>query len=263
MSAKQLERLRKIVDRVGIALVYPLQGKRLPSLWSELYPGAKMDWAWDEDADPRVAEVWRLREELARSGTVAYAKWFQGRATFFSHDVFLAMLGRFETRGDPFRGLPDEAVTILDALRERSPQSTKELKASTDLRGREHERAFTRATKALWARLLLVGTGEVDDGAFPSLLYGATELVFEDLWRARTKVPARAKAALAQVLEAEPAWQREVDRSCRAIEEATAALRAPRARAKSVAARSSYEEQERGPGVSMGDEIDGAGEGDD
>lgn len=252
MSARKVDRVRKIVDEVGIALVYPIEGKKLPSLWSELYPRVKMDWAWDEDADPRVAELWHLREELARSGEVAYAKWFQGRATFFSLEIFHAMLGAFEAAGDPFRALPDEAITILESLRERSPQSTKELKASTDLRGRDHERAFTRATKALWARLLIVGVGEQADGAFPSLLFGATELIFEDIWRKRAKVPAPAKKKLEDVLRANPPFDREFGRSWRSVHDADKQLRTAQNRKRRVVKRAEYEEKERGPGISMG-----------
>ncbi len=36
--------------------------------------------------------------------------------------------------------------------------------------------------KELWSRLLIMGVGEVDDGAFPSLNMSATRLRFEDLW---------------------------------------------------------------------------------
>jgi len=51
--------------------------------------------------------------------------------------------------------------------------------------------------KELFMRLLIVGFGEVEDGAFPSLAVGATELVFEDLWREGSQMSApRAKATL-------------------------------------------------------------------
>jgi hypothetical protein len=34
----------------------------------------------------------------------------------------------------------------------------------------------------LFFRLLIVGLGEVEDGAFPSLAVGATTLLYDDLW---------------------------------------------------------------------------------
>ena len=57
------------------------------------------------------------------------------------------------------------------------------MKELTDLQGRLHEAEYSRATKELFTRLWIVGFGEVDDGAFPSLAVGATELIFDDLWR--------------------------------------------------------------------------------
>ena len=214
MKRSTIDRARRIVDRLGISLVYPIDNKPEPrSLWSELHPGVPMEWSWDEDADPRVADVWHLRERLARSHDVAYAKWFRGRATFFSLPVFHAILGRLAEAGDVLGGLPREAVEILELLRERSPLSTKEIRALADLRGKEQEALFNRAMKALWTRLLIVGTGEVPDGAFPSLAVGATELLFEDTWNARHEVPEDARRQLDAVLARSPAFARELRRS--------------------------------------------------
>ena len=162
MRMRAIERARNAIDDAGIALVYPVPNHpAFPSLWSALYPKSKMEWAWDWDADPRVAEVWHLRERLAHSHEVAYAKWFRGRATFFSLPVFTAIHGRIAKAGDPFADLPHAANDILDLLRGRSPLSTKEVRAGTDLRGKDNERVFTHAMKALWSKLLIVGTGSV------------------------------------------------------------------------------------------------------
>lgn len=207
----RLSTLQRIVDRLGIVLVYPLPNA--PSLWSELYPDARMDWDWSEDADPRIAELWHGRERLAKSTDVAYAKWFRGRATFFSLPVFHAMLGRLAAAGDVFGGLPFEASHLLELLRESSPLSTKALRAAADLRGKAQERVYTHAMKELWSRLLVVGMGEVADGAFPSLEIAATEAVFEDLFLARDDVPADADAKLEAALVRTPAFRRTLDRT--------------------------------------------------
>lgn len=198
--------------------MYPIANKTdPPSLWADLYENAPMDWAWDEDADPRVADTWHLRRELAESHDVAYAKWFRGRATFFALPVLQAILGRLSKAGDLEAGLPHEAREILAILRERSPLSTKELRAAADLRGKPHERIFTHAMKALWARLLVVGTGEVDDGAFPSLAVAATDLVFEDVFAARHDVGKEAEERLDAALAASRSFARELDRSLAAV----------------------------------------------
>src|SRR5262245_39894917 len=81
------------IQRHGMLLVFPIDNAREPkSLWSVFYPRAKMRWEWDENGDDRVSRLWHLREELSRSGRVVYGKWFRGRATFFSRDLFRALL---------------------------------------------------------------------------------------------------------------------------------------------------------------------------
>ncbi len=142
-----------------------------------------MKWEWDSGGDNRVSLLWHLREELSRSGEVVYAKWFRGRATFFSKEVFVAALARlwFQLPGAEAR-MGRTAREVLAALELNSPLSTKELKAETDLKGKNNEPHYERALKQLWQRLLVVGYGEKDDGAFPSLRVGATATLFEDLW---------------------------------------------------------------------------------
>ncbi len=174
----------KHIDRYGMLLTYPLHNEKEPaSLWSCFYPQSKMKWEWDSGGDDRVAQLWRLREELSRSGRVVYAKWFRGRATFFSREIFTAALVSlwFAHRAETTL-LPRTSQEQLSALEMNSPLSTKELKLETDLRGKDNERDYEKGLRPLWERGLIVGFGEKEDGAFPSLMMGATSLLFEDLW---------------------------------------------------------------------------------
>ena len=227
-----------MIDERGILLVYPLANQaRPPSIWSELWPKTKMRWDWDQGADTRVVDLWHLKNVLAAKADVAYAKWFRDRATFFSLPVFHALLGEVASE----QGLGNEARDILALLRERSPLSTKQIRAEAGLQGKATQGAFDRAMKQLWRRLLIVGIGEVADGAFPSLLVSATDHVFEDLWATRAKVPPKARAALADAFAYEPKWKEFASK----LE-----VKAPRARKSRDA-----DDRERGPGISMRDEI--------
>jgi len=173
----------KAIDRYGMLLVFPIDNAKEPrSLWSVTYPRSKMRWEWDEGGDNRVGELWHLREQLSRSGKVIYGKWFRGRATFMSKDLFRALLALY-SRQPKFFALSRDARELLALLKENSPQSTKELKRATNLIGRALEPTYTRALKELWDRLLVVAVGEVDEGAFPSLAVGAVSLIFEELYR--------------------------------------------------------------------------------
>lgn len=167
------------VNKRGMLLVYPINNKpEPPSLWSEFYRD-EMRWEWDSGADDRVSQIWHLRERLSTSNKVVYTKWFRGRATLISFELFPALV-RLLSGTDAT--LSFQARDVLDLLREDSPLSTKALKRMTDLQGRENERTYTVALKQLWARALIVGYGEVDEGAFPSLAVGSAQVLFENQW---------------------------------------------------------------------------------
>lgn len=171
------------IQKQGILLVYPLDNKREPlSIWSELYPRTKMRWEWDSGGDHKVSDLWILREELSRSRQVVYAKWFRGRATFFSRDIFRSLLRYFSSMEFAESLRASDAARILETLEMDSPLSTKQLKEAVELQGRLFEAQYNRAMKPLWQRLLIVGFGEMDDSSFPSLQMGATKHLFEDLW---------------------------------------------------------------------------------
>jgi hypothetical protein len=208
LEAKALDAVRER----GALLVYPIANRKAPSsLWSVLYPRSPMHWAWDETADDRVVGLWHLRERLARGRKVVYAKWFRGRAVFFSRALFTDMLAAMA----PWTASPSlEAREILGMLEESSPQSTKTVRREAGLGGKLGERVWQRAMAELWDALLVVGTGEVDDGAFPSLEIGATRLIFEDLWdEAATRDRAQASAAAIAGLQREPAFLRHFEKS--------------------------------------------------
>lgn len=198
------------IRKHGILLVYPLAGKSDPlSLWSVAYPKSKMRWEWDENGDDRVATLWHMREELSRSRKVVYAKWFQGRATFFSLEVFRALLSLQLREPGMREKLSRDAKELLASLEEVSTQSTKQLKRSSGLVGRDLESTYNRAMKELWSRNLIVAYGEVDEGAFPSLAVGATRLIFEDLYNEAKEITrAEAIDVLAPVLSQSPAIDR-------------------------------------------------------
>lgn len=170
------------IDKSGVLLVFPVNNNKEPkSLWTEFFPRRRMRWEWDDGHDSGVGDLWMLMKRLSDGRKVVYSKWYRGRATFFSRSLFTAML----KLGPISRSLSMESRSadhILDVLMSDSPLSTRDLKKLTDLQGRLNEPAFTRAMRELFVKLLIVGFGEVDDGAFPSLAVGATQLIYEDLW---------------------------------------------------------------------------------
>jgi hypothetical protein len=171
------------IEKYGALIVFPIKTNLdVPSLWKCFHPRTTMRWDWSDDGSDRVAELWHLRERLSRCRKVVYVKWFQGRATFFSLEVFTALLSCFASLPDPLNGLDDGARRVYRALLDDSPLPTKELRESSGFSGREREAEFQRAIKALWRRLLIVGYGEVEEGGFPSLAVGCSRHLFEVQW---------------------------------------------------------------------------------
>jgi len=211
VAKRTVDKAVKLVEKAGFLLVFPIENREEPpSLWHALYPGEKMVWEWDDDGDGRVHDLWHLRAALATSLEVVYVKWFRGRATLLSKDLFRAMLSRLEEKagGNLQRDLSHEAKAILELLEESSPQSTKSIRAQMELGGRPGERVFTKALQELWERFLIVGAGEVDDGAFPSLAIGATHTLFEDLWVMRNERNPKGMLRLGELLDRDPNFRR-------------------------------------------------------
>lgn len=179
----------KAINASGVLLVFSIKEKpRVPSLWNYFYPRSKMRWEWDDGGDNRVVDLWYLREKLFSSGKVAYAKWFERRATFFSKEIFVQLLRVLNPHSNWKLGLSRESQRAMQILEDNSPISTKELRALLGFQGRAFEADFHRALSPLWSRLLIVGCGEVDDGSFPSLAIGATSRIFETEWQSFGKL---------------------------------------------------------------------------
>ena len=170
------------IEKLGACLVFPLDNKPEPvSLWSHFHPRSRMRWEWDAGGDDRVPRLWHLRTELSESGRVVYSKWYRGRATFFSMPVFSALVRLLS--GEEDLRLGEDARRLYQCFEESSPLSTKEVKEAAEMRGRDASRAFERGMKELWAKMLVVGFGEKADGAFPSLMVGASKWIHGEAWR--------------------------------------------------------------------------------
>jgi hypothetical protein len=171
------------INKAGALLVFAMKDKKEPqSLWSRFYPKSKMRWEWDDDSDNRVAKLWHTRGELSDCRDVIYSKWFQGRATFFSREVFVLLMAYLETARAESDLRTREAKEILETLQIDSPLSPKQLKDMVSLQGKLLEPVYNRAMKELWNYLLIVGFGEIEDSSFPSLAVASSQSIYEELW---------------------------------------------------------------------------------
>ncbi|MGE3973519.1 MAG: hypothetical protein AB7F59_03225 [Bdellovibrionales bacterium] len=205
----------KAINKNGILLVFPKNNQKEPkSLWSEFYPKTKMKWEWDDDGDDRVASLWHLMKKLSDCREVVYSKWYQGRATFFSRELFTAMLALLQKTPKYNDLLSREAHEILSTLEADSPLSTRDVKKLTELQGRDNESRYSRAMKDLFLRMQIVAFGEVNDGAFPSLAVAATANIYEDLWKPAQKMTQKeAELVLSRSIPASSPFRRFFDKT--------------------------------------------------
>jgi hypothetical protein len=189
------------INKFGILLVFPINNKPDPqSLWKVLYPKIRLKWGWDEEGDPEVFKMWDLMKRLSEQDDVVYVRWYQNRPTFFSREIFVAMLAYLRDSSEVGR----QSKEVLESLEMDSPLSTKQIKEIHGLQGRDMESTYNRTMRELWQRLLIVAHGEFDDSSFPSLAIGATKNIFEDLWMKSQKLaPSKAEKILIEKLGAD------------------------------------------------------------
>jgi len=206
------------INKHHALLVFPIKNKNEPlSLWQVLYPRSKMRWEWTEDADNRVVRLWHSKEELSRSGQVVYSKWYKGKATFFSKELFTYLLALNETAKlyeeilNNKHNSQMEIKLLLEAVDQDSPLSTKQVKVACGLQGKLLESRFNKVSRFLWQNFCLVAYGEIEDSSFPSLGYASPKIMFEDLWIESQKIsPAKAKTEIEKLLKDQPAFLSEV-----------------------------------------------------
>jgi len=186
MTAQKIQKAVGLINRHHLLIVFPDRNRPQPkSLWSLLHPKIPMLWEWSDEGDDRVLQMWNLMKRLSEDRRVIYLKWYKGRATFISQDLFTALLCLSKAHSSKLSASAKEILSILES---DSPLSTREVKTLADLRGKDNEPEYHRAMKLLFQNFLIVGCGEVDDGAFPSLAVGATQNIYEELWNAASKM---------------------------------------------------------------------------
>jgi hypothetical protein len=189
----------KHVQKHGVLLLFPINNRPEPlSLWHCFFADDEMRWEWSDDGDNRIALIWHLRAPLSQRDDVVYTKWFQGRATCLSIESFRSLAAYVAPIPVDRLGLSSEARDVLEILEADSPLPTKRLRIDAGLDGKEQQRVFESVMKELWSRLLIVGSGEVEEGGFPSLAVGASRLLYEDAWQEACELSSEERDAQSQ-----------------------------------------------------------------
>lgn len=182
VSKKLFEKVLSLINEHQIVYVYPHKSKEEVSIFRLLYPKKEFRWDWSEAADPKLVELWWLKDDLARSKKVVYGRFFKAKPCFVSIKKFQLLLKNTLVNIDQLNALE---TFIYELLLENSPQSTRMIKKVYRKLGVEvyTRTEWNKAFLGLQKKLLIcnLGDSEREHSPMPSTEYAAVEHVFENL----------------------------------------------------------------------------------
>ncbi len=162
------------IEEVGFCSAFHRFREPLPCLWVAVCGRRNPRFPKHTHSDPYIGLTWLLKDILPAKKRVYYGKLLKGRPTLVSLSYFPAFVRVI--RGDRGSGdylsdyragrLTRTAKAVMDALHERHPQYTPELRQACRLRSPEQTREFERAIGELQHGLWIVKTEERYEPSF-------------------------------------------------------------------------------------------------
>lgn len=151
----------RFINDVGFCLLFPIKGLPLPSLYYACSHRPCTVW------DKYCLLIWKWKDEFGRRRRAFYTKYFKGRGTFIAVNLlphFLAMEDCAGGAGDFDRAYSAGRITagarsIWQALAERGPLPTLELRHACKFDTKAGNQRYKKAMLELSRRLLVVHSG--------------------------------------------------------------------------------------------------------
>jgi hypothetical protein len=229
-----LEQAAGFVERVGIAVVFPVVDLVLPSLWEEALHTRDVVVFVEDERGKRILsaelrQVWSLAERLARVRRACVGKHIARRYALVSRRALPALCALADS--DP--ELSPLERELVEVVRDAGPLTSPELRR---LLGLGDARAVRRALERLQASLVLTQAGEVpQEHGWDANLYDLVERRFPlrqlpqpDTARRRLVefvLRAAREVSAADIAAALPLTRREAERELERITEDGHALR--------------------------------------
>ena len=166
-QVRTIAQAEQFINAVGFCFAFKAVRSELPCLWHAAAGERRPAYPLHVQHDPTIGLVWEAKDQLAAAKKVYYGKALKKRPTFISLDFFPHFYKPVhERRGGDYMtdyrrgGLSRDAKRILEALLERSPQITADLKASAAMSNPDRRAAFDAAMSELQCRMYLVKIGE-------------------------------------------------------------------------------------------------------
>ncbi|RQW10466.1 hypothetical protein EH222_02340 [candidate division KSB1 bacterium] len=170
LQLKDIDDAEHFVNETGFCFAFKMQKSELPCMWHAAAGERDPDYPVHVQHDPYIGLVWDAKDALAAQKKAYYGKALKKRPTFISLDFFPSFYRlRKQKDGhdyivDYMRGrLSQDARRIMDALTERSPLVTSDLKLASAMAHPHKRAAFDRAMAELQSKLYIVKIAEFYD----------------------------------------------------------------------------------------------------
>lgn len=193
----------RFVNAVGFCFAFSARGAELPCLWQAACGERNPVYPEHTHSDPFIGLVWQAKDELPAQRAIYYGKAIRQRPTMISLEFLPAFYrliagDRGEDRylAEYMAGvLSPAARRIMEALSERSPQITAELKLSSGYAHPRKRAEFDRGMAELQMRMHLCKIAEFYD-PFTFLWELFTVRHAEEAEAARRLTPAEARLTI-------------------------------------------------------------------
>ncbi len=156
------------INSVGFCFAFKAEHSELPCLWHAACGSRNPELPRHTHSDPALSFVWEMKDRLPAERAIYYGKLLKARPTMVS----LEYLPYFYVLADR-TGAPDEyllenrrgrlshtARSIMEALLDSWPQTTKGLKLATSMHGKSDRAQFDRAIAELQGKMFIVKVAE-------------------------------------------------------------------------------------------------------
>jgi hypothetical protein len=171
LRIRTIDQVLTFINRVGFCFAFTAKGLDLPCLWHAACGERSPEYPVHTHHDANIGLVWRAKDVLPAGKKIYYGKAIKKIPSMISLDYFpyFYLLAGGSDSADRYltaymRGaLSSEARRIMDALTEKSPQITSELKLSSGLAHPGKRTAFDGAMAELQMGMYVVKIAEFYD----------------------------------------------------------------------------------------------------
>ncbi|MBN1560845.1 winged helix DNA-binding domain-containing protein [candidate division KSB1 bacterium] len=170
LQLKDIDDAERFVNETGFCFAFKMQKSELPCMWHAATGERHPRYPLHVQHDPYIGLVWTAKDALAAAKRVYYGKALKKRPTFISLEFFPSFYWLQKRKngqdyvGDYLSGrLSQEARRIMEALMERSPLVTLDLKMACGMAHPHKRAAFDRAMAELQSKMYIVKIAEFYD----------------------------------------------------------------------------------------------------